>query len=129
MKVTVQALLNVLVGRDANELVEIDANGIHVEPTTKVNLLGNITNTVSINITPERAQTRTVVKVSNAKLGWKATDLNTLIDLYNRDLSEARIGETLGRTAKAIQCQLCKLRKKGIITKPTKATTHSIAGV
>lgn len=128
MKVTVQALLNVLVGRDANELVEIDANGIHVEPTTKVNLLGNITN-VSINITPERAQTRTVVKVSNAKLGWKATDLNTLIDLYNRDLSEARIGETLGRTAKAIQCQLCKLRKKGIITKPTKAAAHSIAGV
>lgn len=129
MKVTVQALLNVLVGRDANEVVEIDANGIHVEPTTKVNLLSQPFQGGSINITPERAQTRTVVKVSNAKLGWKATDLNTLIDLYNRDLSEARIGETLGRTAKAIQCQLCKLRKKGIITKPTKATTNSIAGV
>jgi len=132
MKTTVQALLSVLLGRDPNEEIIIENNELRVVST--VNLMSvphtEIPAQGIINAStkpghplkdpdaPTMKTTKAITKpIDNANRAWKLQDLNTIATLRAGGASFEDIGKVLGRTAKAVSCQLGHIRKQNELGK------------
>lgn len=134
-KTTVQALLNVLVGRDPNEVIMIENNQLRVVST--VNLLEQPAPRLQLQTKLDHLypagvlamtnsvakQLKSTIKVENSKRSWKSSQLKTLQELRNSGASFEALAEVFGRTPKAIQIQLSKLRNP----KPNQKVGNSVA--
>lgn len=129
MKTTVQALLNVLLGRDPNEEILIENNQLRVVSTvdllttTPRQKLDDVLRTARpLAPTTKPAASVKAPKVENSKRGWKAAQLKTLLELKNSGASIESLAKVFGRTPKAIQIQLSHLRNP----KPNPMTRNAI---